>query len=93
MKDARTRDHLVVMSGNGHLAVRSGEWKYIPDLAQADGWEASKEKKPDSPTGPGLYDLSRDAGEATNLIKEKGAEAERLAEKLAWVRSAAVTRP
>lgn len=93
VKDAGKRDHLVVMSGNGHLAIRSAGWKYIPDLTHADGWESGKEKKPDAPTGPGLYDLSRDAGETTNLVKEKDAEAKRLAEKLAWVRATAVTRP
>ena len=33
-KDARKRDHLILMSGNGDLAIRSGQWKYIPDLSR-----------------------------------------------------------
>ena len=35
-----TRDHLILMSGKGDLAIRQSHWKYIPDLATADGWSS-----------------------------------------------------
>jgi len=38
------RDTLVVMSGNGDLALRQGQWKYIPDLAVAGGWNSAAKK-------------------------------------------------
>ncbi len=35
--NAPQRDHLVLMSGMGELAIGSRQWKCIPDLAVADG--------------------------------------------------------
>jgi arylsulfatase A-like enzyme len=81
------------MSGNGDLALRASQWKYIPDLAVADGWYGSKKKNPSAPARAGLYDLSQDPGEANNLIAEHAAEAQRLAALLAQAKSSAVTRP
>jgi len=92
-KDAPRRDHLVLMSGNGDLAIRSGSFKYIPDLAVADGWYGGKKKNPGAPARPGLYDLSKDPGETQNLMKEQAAEAQRLAALLAKAKSSPVTRP
>jgi arylsulfatase A-like enzyme len=92
-KDSPKRDHLVLMSGNGDLAMRSGNWKYIPDLAVADGWYGGFKKNPGAPARPALYDLSKDPGEKQNLIQEQPAEAQRLADLLAKVKSNAVTRP
>lgn len=37
------------MSGNGDLAIRSSQWKYIPDLGIADGWYAGKKRTPTPP--------------------------------------------
>lgn len=91
--NAARRDHLIVMSGNGDLALRASRWKYIPDLAVADGWYGSKKKNPSAPARAGLYDLSQDPGEANNLIAEHAAEAQRLAALLAQAKSSAVTRP
>lgn len=34
------RDHLILMSGKGDLAIRQGNWKYIPDLSTANGWSS-----------------------------------------------------
>lgn len=91
--NASTRDHLVVMSGNGDLAIRSGHWKYIPDLAVADGWYAGKKKNPNAAKRAGLYDLSKDPGEMQNLAQEQAMDAKRLADLLDKVKSNAVTRP
>jgi arylsulfatase A-like enzyme len=92
-KDARKRDHLVLMSGNGDLAIRGIRWKYIPDLAVVDGWYGGKKKSPDAPAIPALYDLSEDLGEKTNLIQEQSAEADRLADSLIKAKSNVATRP
>ncbi len=92
-KDAPKRDHLVLMSGNGDLAIRSGNLKYIPDLAVADGWYAGKKKNPNAPERPALFDLSKDPGETQNLIQEQAAEAKRLADLLRKAKSSTVTRP
>jgi arylsulfatase A-like enzyme len=86
------RNTLVVMSGEGDLAIREGQWKYIPDLALADGWSAGP-KKPNQPARPALYDLSTDKGETKNLLKEKPEVAKRMAELLEKAQSAKSTRP
>lgn len=91
-KNAPKRDYLIVQSGNGDLAVCSGPWKYIPNLAVADGWKSPK-KGPQTPDRPGLFDLSKDPGETKNLVEEQAAEAQRLADLLAKAKSTTVTRP
>lgn len=92
-KDAPRRDNLILMSGMGKLAIRSGHYKYMPDLAVADGWEAGPKKKPNAPERPGLYDLSADPGEKQNLFEKQPDIAKRLAEQLAKAQSSPVTRP
>ena len=86
------RETLVVMSGNGDLALRQGQWKFIPDLAVADGWSAGA-KKPNEPAKPALFDLSKDKGETRNLYKDQPEIAQRMAELLEKTQSAKFTRP
>jgi arylsulfatase A len=86
------RDTLVVMSGNGELAIRQGRWKYIPDLAVADGW-TSAAKKPNQVARPALFDLTNDQGETRNLHKDQPEVAQRLANALAQAQAAKSTRP
>ena len=86
------RDSLVVMSGAGDLAIRQGQWKYIPNLALADGWDAGA-KKPNQAAKPGLYDLSADQGETKNLVQQKPEIAKRMAGLLEKAQSAKSTRP
>lgn len=90
---ARGRDHLVVMSGKGDLAIRQGQWKYIPDLATANGWEAPARKNPKAAARPGLFDLARDPGETTNLHRDHPEISQRLAGLLDQARGATQTRP
>ncbi len=93
-KEAPKRDHLVIMSGNGHLALRSGHLKFMPDLAVADGWQSwAKKKGGAAKKGPALFDLSNDPGETKNLFGERPADAERLAAMLTKAKSSPVTRP
>ena len=88
------RDHLVLMSGKGDLALRQGPWKYIPDLSTADGW-SSRNKPPGkkAPAKPGLYHLGDDPGELKNLNSTKPEVAKRLADLLDHAKSTPVTRP
>jgi arylsulfatase A-like enzyme len=86
------RDSLVLMSGNGDLALRQGQWKYMPDLAVADGW-SSAAKKAGQAARPALYDLSNDQGENRNLFKDQPEIAKRMAELLEKTQSAKSTRP
>ena len=81
-KDARTRDFLVLMSGTGHLAARSGNYKFIPDLDHANGWQGTNWKKPNAPAKPGLFDLAADPGETKNLYRTQNEIAQRLAARL-----------
>lgn len=92
-KDAPKRDHLILMSGNGDLAIRNDRWKYIPDLSVADGWYAGKAKTPGASKRSALFDLSNDPGETKNLVQDQAAEAKHLADLLAKDRANAVTRP
>lgn len=90
--DAAKRESLIIQCGSGNLSVRSGSWKFIPDLALADGWKAVK-KDLTAPARPAIFDLSKDPGETRNLIEEHPAEAARLAEMLAKAKAATTTRP
>jgi arylsulfatase A-like enzyme len=86
------RDSLILQCGGGHLSIRSGSWKLIPDLALAEGWKSAK-KDPNIPARPGLYDLSTDPAEKTNLFEKHPAEAKRLADLITQARATPVTRP
>lgn len=85
------RDSLVVMSGNGDLAIRQDQWKYIPDLALADGWNSAA-KKPNQIARPALFDLAKDKGENRNLLNDQPEVARRLAGSLEAAQSAKSTR-
>lgn len=86
---AAARDHLVLQSGKGALAIRQGPWKYIPDLATADGWGAWKQKQTGGALqkGPGLFNLEDDPGEEKNLHAKHPEISKRLAELLEKVRA------
>lgn len=93
-ESATARDHLVLMSGKGDLAIRRGPWKYIPDLSTADGWDSWKNKGHAGKRGkPGLYNLEDDPGEERNLQSERPEISKQLAELLQKVRSAGQSRP
>ena len=81
----------MVISGNGHLAIRQGQWKYLPHLDLADGWQSAE--KPDRPPRVALFDLSTDKGERKNLLQEKPKIARRMAYLFRKAQSAKSTRP
>lgn len=86
------RENVILMSGTGALTVREGAWKYIPDLALANGWSAGP-RKAGGPSGPGLYDVDADPGETKNVVREKPDVEQRLAASLAKAKAAKQTRP
>jgi len=61
---AHQRNEVVLQSGNANLALRVGDWKYIPNLKIVGGWYADK-----SPglVGEGLFNLANDLGEQQNV--------------------------
>lgn len=77
------REHLVEHA-NG-IALRSGNWKYIPGQPQANG---PRSQQPDriQPRTAELYDLLSDQGETKNLIAEKPEIAQKMAGVLAGIR-------
>ena len=87
------RDHLILMSGKGDLAIRQGSWKYIPDLSTANGWSSSATKDKTAPRKAGLFNLDKDKGEVTNRNTQEPEISKRLAGLLEKARTAPVTRP
>jgi arylsulfatase A-like enzyme len=87
------RDHLILMSGNGALAIRQGNWKYIPDLKTANGWKSSTKKEEATLFKAGLFNLENDEGEVTNLSVKESEISKRLAGLLEKSRSTPATRP
>jgi hypothetical protein len=84
---------LILMSGKGDLAIRQGPWKYIPDLATANGWASWKKPGDKTPAKPGLYHLGDDPGETKNLHGSKPEISKRLAALLEKVKTTPATRP
>jgi arylsulfatase A-like enzyme len=70
------------------LAIRHGNWKYIPGPAAA-GKKGGKPKTDPSktPSTPELYDLSTDLSETTNLISQQPARAAELDSLLQKIRN------
>lgn len=82
-ESATGRDHVVQHAGR--LAIRVGEWKYIPGgpgprKSTATGTEFGNDPEAQ------LYDLAKDPGERKNLAKEHPAKVAELAAKLAEIR-------
>ena len=90
---ARPRPFMIHHSGQGVFALREGRWKYVegPD----GGGFIDRSAPPPDPSRPQvqLYDLDRDAAEASNVYADHPAVVARLAGLLERARSAGRTRP
>ncbi len=86
------RNSLVVMSGKGDLAIRQGDWKFIPDLAAADGWSSGKYNSGTKLIGPGLYHLAEDPSETNNLHGARAEVSRRLKALLEHAQASKATR-
>jgi len=77
------RDSLVEQGPS--LAIRKGNWKYIPPRGANAGKKAGKavmKASADDAAAGELYDLSTDLGETKNLVAENPAKAQELADLL-----------
>ncbi len=76
------REALVHQTGNpAALAIRKGDWKYIPN-------DAAKKK-----VGPELYNLKDDPAEAKNRVTDKPDVAKELAALLKSIQESSASRP
>ena len=75
------------------MSLRGTRWKYIPDLAVADGWYGGKKKNANAPKRPGLYDLTQDPCETTNLSSEKPEKVKELQARLEQAKATDRSRP
>jgi arylsulfatase A-like enzyme len=74
-------------SGNGHFAIRKGDWKLMEQLGS--GGFTSPQRVESEPGGPAgqLYNLADDPLEITNLYLEQPAEVEALSKELVRIKS------
>jgi arylsulfatase A-like enzyme len=82
-KQKSGRDH-IVQQGIGGLALRSGNWKYIPP---ANGPEEIKSMRSGNASKPQLYDLTKDPGEKENLATKHPEKLKELAAQLEAIRA------
>lgn len=76
------RDH--VLEHAGRVAIREGQWKFIPG---AEGGGRKKATAKGSPQGGGsLYDLAQDPAESDNVASQHPELVERLSRKLQQLR-------
>ncbi len=72
------REAVVHHSGNGHFAIRQGQWKLITMLGSGGWTKPGKAKpEPDGPQGQ-LYDMHADISEQRNLWLERPDVVQRL---------------
>jgi len=82
------RDHIIEHAGQ--LAIREGDWKYIPPGRVREGlgpWTRAQIPEPG-----GLYNLADDPGETTNLAAEHPDRVRAMRERLESIREASVPR-
>ncbi|QDU93518.1 sulfatase family protein [Lignipirellula cremea] len=93
--DPPPRQELLLQSlGAGDLAIREGDWKYIPWIGSGGFLTKPRrvQPQPGEPTAQ-LYNLASDPGEQTNLFAQHPEIADRLAKRLAAIRASQRTRP
>ena len=84
------REHLIEHARG--LALRQGDWKYIPASRGARKNNNTNTELGNDPQGL-LYNLADDPGEKQNLIKGNPAKAKEMAELLSKIREAGRSRP
>lgn len=83
------RDHTVLHGLSGALAIRQGDWKYIPANAKAEASGMGRGANPSDTrfvesriTQPLLFNIANDPGEQTNVIGQNSKTAETLRKRL-----------
>jgi arylsulfatase A-like enzyme len=93
-KDPKGREWLVE-HGQGGIALRKGQWKYMPpapNLKEATGPIAFNRGSRAAAAPEELYDLAADPGESRNLAVERAEHARALAAELERIRNSPKTR-
>jgi len=86
------RDHTVLHGSSGNLALRVGDWKYIPatgrgPVANTGGANASEARfTPNQIPSPLLFNLREDPAEEHNVIGQFPAKAEEMQRRLDAIR-------
>ncbi len=85
--DRPVRESVVHQSGDGMLALRQGDWKYVEALGSGGFTEPKRPKAtPGQPTGQ-LYNMKDDPAESRDLAKDQPAKTEEMAAALARIKS------
>ena len=92
-KSTRTvRESIIHQSGDGMLAIREGDWKYVEALGSGGFTEPKRvEAQLGQPSGQ-LYNLSSDPGETKDLKKKNADKAKELAARLEKIRNLGYSR-
>ncbi|MCW1887816.1 arylsulfatase [Luteolibacter flavescens] len=77
------REEIIIHAGR--LAIRSGDWKFIPPGQGAKRSKSTNTELGNEPVGQ-LFDLSKDPGEKTNVAKDLPAKVSEMKERLGAVR-------
>ena len=88
-QDKAGRESLVEQGGGHQIALRKGQWKFIP-AGDAAGLNAGRAGKG---AGVQLYDLATDPGETKNVAGEQRAKADELQGLLEKERGSAEAAP
>lgn len=83
------RTTLVTQSSGRVLAVREGNWKWIPQLGSGGFSQPRREKPVEGGPAGQLYQLDKDLGEKENLWLENPAQVERMKQLLEQIRLSA----
>ena len=86
------RESIIHQSGDGMLALREGDWKYVEALGSGGFTEPKRmEAKTGQATGQ-LYNMKSDPGETDDLVKKNPAKAKELAVRLEKIRNQGYSR-
>jgi arylsulfatase A-like enzyme len=81
---------VIVMEGIAGLALRAGEWKYIPPLK---GQAMIKDMRSGHSPQPQLYNLANDPAETQNLATKHPEKLKELATMLDWITGKSMPTP
>lgn len=88
----KVRESIIHQSGDGMLALREGDWKYVEALGSGGFTEPKRaEAKTGEPNGQ-LYNLKNDPAETDDLVGKDAARAKALAAKLEKIRNQGFSR-
>ena len=94
--DKNLRDH-TVLHGIGGLAIRKGDWKYIPASSGAGGMGSGANAADErfaaaTIPSPMLFNLAVDPNEEENIIEKNPEKAAELAKELETIKNSPTTQ-